>query len=65
LRGLIRDECRVKAGLKIGDVDPRSNPEYCSLISDKACAVAGGVLEALLMFRERDRECSFFTKLAK
>ncbi len=50
LRGLIRDGCQVKAGLKIGDVDPRGNPEYCTVISDKARAVAGGVLEALLMF---------------
>ncbi len=35
-------------GLKIGDVDPRDDPELCTLVSDKALAIGGGVLEALL-----------------
>lgn len=48
LRGLIRDGCGVKKGLKIGDIDPREKPDYCYTISDKARAVAGGVLEAML-----------------
>lgn len=48
LRGLIRDGSRVKKGLKIGDIDPRDRPDYCYSISDKARAVAGGVLEAML-----------------
>lgn len=48
LRGLLRDGCWVKQGLKIGDVDPRGIPDYCYTISDKARAVAGGVLEAML-----------------
>ncbi|MDT8902605.1 selenium-dependent molybdenum cofactor biosynthesis protein YqeB [Anaeroselena agilis] len=65
LRGLIRDGCRVKTALKIGDVDPRGNPEYCSAISDKARAVAGGVLEALLMLSEGDIKCSFFVESAR
>jgi xanthine dehydrogenase accessory factor len=48
LRGLIRTGCRVEKGLKIGDIDPRLEPGYCHTISDKARAVAGGVLEAML-----------------
>jgi xanthine dehydrogenase accessory factor len=38
----------VTAGLKLGDVDPRGEESYCHTISDKARAVAGGVLEAIL-----------------
>lgn len=48
LRGLIFDGTPVTAGLKIGDIDPICEPERCHSISDKALAVAGGVLEALL-----------------
>ena len=48
LRGLIADGVCVTAGMKAGDVDPRGKQEYCYLVSDKALAVAGGVLEAIL-----------------
>mgnify|MGYP001822115983 CR=1 FL=1 len=48
LRGLIRPGTPVSAGLKLGDVDPRGEESYCHTISDKARAVAGGVLEAIL-----------------
>jgi xanthine dehydrogenase accessory factor len=48
LRGLIRPGIHVKSGMKVGDVDPRQDPSFCYLISDKALAVGGGVLEAIL-----------------
>lgn len=48
LRGLIRSGTRVTRGLKIGDIDPRGNVADCFTISDKARAVAGSVLEAVL-----------------
>ena len=32
-----------------GDVDPRDHASACFLVSDKALAVGGGVLEAVLM----------------
>lgn len=48
LRGLLPDGTEVYAGMKSGDVDPRCKKENCYLISDKALAVAGGVLEAVL-----------------
>lgn len=53
LRGLIKDGIKVTGGLKIGDVDPRLEREYCYTISDKARAVAGGVLEAMLHLHNR------------
>lgn len=48
LRGLMHDGLAVHAGMKIGDVDPRANRAACFTISDKALAVGGGVLEAIL-----------------
>jgi len=48
IRGLIRDGLKVGRRLKLGDVDPRGIKEYCYTISDKARAIAGGVLEGIL-----------------
>lgn len=48
LRGLLADGTPVHKGMKSGDVDPRCREEYCFTASDKALAVGGGVLEALL-----------------
>ncbi|NLG72555.1 MAG: EF2563 family selenium-dependent molybdenum hydroxylase system protein [Chloroflexi bacterium] len=48
LRGLLHPGIPVQRGMKIGDVDPRSDPRYCYLISDKSLAVGGGVMEAIL-----------------
>jgi len=52
LRGLIRPGLLVSKGLKIGDVDPRDDPSACYLVSDKALAIGGGVLEAILSREE-------------
>ena len=49
LRGLIRPEFQVHVGMKVGDVDPRALREHCFTVSDKARAIGGGVLEAILM----------------
>jgi xanthine dehydrogenase accessory factor len=48
LRGLLHTGLQVTEGFKIGDLDPRDDPEYCRFASDKAFAIAGGVLEAIL-----------------
>lgn len=48
VRGLLQDGVPVTKGLKSGDVDPRCAPEHCSTVSDKARAIGGGVLEAIL-----------------
>jgi xanthine dehydrogenase accessory factor len=51
IRGLILDGREVTSGLKIGDVDPRLDPSACDEISDKALAIGGGVVEAVLWSR--------------
>jgi len=48
LRGIVHSGLNVQPGAKIGDVDPRDDPRYCTLVSDKSLAVGGGVLEAIL-----------------
>lgn len=48
LRGLIRSATQVQKGLKIGDIDPRGDDQFCYTISDKARAISGSVLEAIL-----------------
>jgi len=53
LRGLIHGGVGVMPRVKLGDVDPRAEREHCFTISDKALAVGGGVLEALLSFYSR------------
>lgn len=48
LRGLLRTGVPVHSGLKAGDVDPRGVRENCFTISEKARALGGSALEALL-----------------
>ena len=48
IRGLLQNGLRVKENMKLGDIDPRKNIDHCYTISDKALAVAGGALEAIL-----------------
>lgn len=48
LRGILPSGVTVFRGMKSGDVDPRCQPDFCRLASDKALAVGGGVLEAIL-----------------
>ncbi len=48
VRGLIAQGREVSAGLKIADVDPRGEVATCFEISDKALAVGGGALQAIL-----------------
>lgn len=48
LRGLLHPGIVAVKGMKVGDLDPRDDPSLCQLVSDKALAVGGGALEALL-----------------
>ncbi len=48
IRGMIRNRTRVPAGCKIGDIDPRGSAAVHNTISEKARAVGGAVLEAIL-----------------
>ena len=56
LRGLLADGVPVTAGMKCGDVDPRCQPDHCHFVSDKALAVGGGVLEAILHLTRTNRD---------
>lgn len=48
LRGLLHPSVFAAKGMKIGDVDPRGEVAHCFTITDKALAVAGGVLETIM-----------------
>jgi xanthine dehydrogenase accessory factor len=49
VRGLLREGTPVHKGMKSGDIDPRCEISHCFSVSDKARAIGGGVLEAVLM----------------
>ncbi len=51
IRGMLQEGVIVTPGMKCGDIDARCEYEYCFEISDKALAVAGGVLEAVVSRR--------------
>jgi xanthine dehydrogenase accessory factor len=48
LRGILRDGVFVIDKMKVGDIDPRAAVQHCFTISEKARAIGGGVLEAIL-----------------
>jgi xanthine dehydrogenase accessory factor len=56
VRGLIRRGTVVSEGFKVGDIDPRGEEADHTTVSDKAWAVAGGVLEALLFLLSRRKK---------
>jgi xanthine dehydrogenase accessory factor len=54
LRGILHDGLKVSANTKLADVDPRGEVEHCFTVSDKAWAVGGGALEAVLYLRRQN-----------
>jgi xanthine dehydrogenase accessory factor len=48
LRGLIHSDIDVQKGMKIGDMDKSTDTDLCNVVSDKAMAIAGSVLEVIL-----------------
>lgn len=49
VRGMVAENYYVKKGMKIADIDPRTDEiENCYTISDKARCIAGSVLEILV-----------------
>jgi xanthine dehydrogenase accessory factor len=48
IRGLLRDGTEVEPGAKLGDIDPRGDTGYCLTVSDKALAIGGAALEAIM-----------------
>lgn len=47
IRGMLQDGVTVTEGMKIGDVDPRTDPALVYLISDKSRKIGKGVKEAI------------------
>ena len=56
LRGILQDGVTVWKGMKAGDVDPRDVERHCFTVSDKARAIGGGVLEAILAMEKSRRQ---------
>ncbi len=50
VRGMLPEGTSVTKGLKSGDIDARCKVENCFTPSDKANAIAGGILEGVLYY---------------
>ena len=50
VRGMLLEGTPVTKGLKSGDIDARCKVENCFTPSDKANAIAGGILEGVLYY---------------
>ena len=51
LRGLLQRGLPVKEGMKVGDIDPLGKPELCFCVSDKARALGGSALTAIMQWQ--------------
>ena len=51
IRGMLQDGVEVFEGMKCGDIDPRGEQANYTMCSDKAFAIAGGVLEAIVKMK--------------
>lgn len=58
VRGMLQPGVRVSENLKIGDIDARAEQSHCYIISDKAKAIGGGVLEAVTGFERMKGRCA-------
>jgi len=54
VRGLLPSGIHVTQGTKAGDIDPRCDKNHCFTVSDKALAIGGGALEAILRFMPKN-----------
>jgi len=48
LRGILHDGLTAEPDMKVADVDPRAAREHCLTVSEKARAIGGAVLEAVM-----------------
>jgi xanthine dehydrogenase accessory factor len=49
LRGILRDQSKVLTNDAVAEIDPQNNKESCFRIREQTRAIAGGVLEAIMM----------------
>lgn len=47
VRGMLQAGVDVTKGMKIGDIDSRINPDYCTAVSDKASSIGKGAAQAV------------------
>jgi len=47
VHGLLRDGLKVKAGVKVGDIEPSGERELCFKVTDKSRRIGVAVVEAL------------------
>jgi len=52
VRGLLKSGLPVYPGMKVGDIHPENNLHVCSAVTDKARAIALGVLRAIGIFHK-------------
>lgn len=50
LRGMLHDNCPVRTGLKIAEIDPSTKPANCMSISAKSRCISGSVLESIIVW---------------
>lgn len=55
VHGLLRDGLKVKAGVKVGDIEPSGERELCFRVTDKALKIGSSVVEALQEIESRGR----------
>ncbi len=48
VRGILHDGLMAEPDMKVGDVDPSASREHCFTVSEKARAIGGAVLEAVM-----------------
>lgn len=48
LRGILHDGIAAEPNMKVGDIDPRALRDHCLTVSEKARAIGGAVLEAVM-----------------
>lgn len=62
LRGLLRTDTPVAGVVKIGDVDPRGEKEYCWTISEKARAIGNAVLLGIMEWNASRQQMAIVVK---
>jgi xanthine dehydrogenase accessory factor len=53
LRGILHDGLATETNMKVGDIDPRALRDHCFTVSEKARAIGGAVLEAVMRSHNR------------
>lgn len=55
IRALLKHGVLVRKGMKLGEIDPRPDPAFCTMIRPKMRSISGGVLEAIMMHLVKEK----------